>query len=75
MHVKSIMRENVVILLTTEAIDSISHIHRRMPLLSNEPVFKNWNLNQVIIDINTYEVSREVSYASNNSAELIKPIF
>ena len=74
MYVKSIMRENVVILLTTEAIDSISHIHNRMPLLSNEPVFRNWNLNQVIIDINTYEVSRKVSYASNNSAELIKPI-
>ena len=73
-YVKSIMRENVVILLTTEAIVSISHIHNRMPLLSNEPVFRNWNLNQVNIDINTYEVSRKVSYASNNSAELIKPI-
>ena len=73
-YVKSIMRENVVILLTTEAIDSISHIHNRMPLLSNEPVFRNWNLNQVNIDINTYEVSREVSYAGNNSPELIKPI-
>jgi putative SOS response-associated peptidase YedK len=68
------MIENVVILLTTEEIDSISHIHNRKPILSNEPVFRNWNLNQVIIDINTYEVSREVSYASNNSAELIKPI-
>ena len=45
-----------------------------MPLLSNEPVFRNWNLNQVNIDINTYEVSREVSYAGNNSAELIKPL-
>ena len=45
-----------------------------MPLLSNEPVFRSWNLNQVNIDINTYEVSKEVSYAGNNSAELIKPI-
>ena len=63
MYVKSIMRENIVILLTTVAIDSISHIHNRMPLLSNEPVFRKWNLNQVNIDINTYEVSREVSYA------------
>jgi len=68
------MRENVVILLTTEAIDSISHIHNRMPLLSNEPVFRNWNLNQVNIAINSYEVSREVSYAGNNNPELIKPI-
>jgi putative SOS response-associated peptidase YedK len=68
------MRENVVILLTTEAIDGISHIHSRMPLLSNEPVFRNWNLNQVNIEINTYEVSREVSYVGNNSPELIKPI-
>ena len=74
MYVKSIMRDNIVILLTTEAIDSISHIHNRMPLLSNEPVFRNWNLNQVNIDINTYEVSREVSYAGNNSPELIKPL-
>jgi len=74
LYVKSIMRENVVVLLTTEAIDSISHIHNRMPLLSIEPVFRNWNLNQVNMDINTYEVSREVSYAGNNSLELIKPI-
>lgn len=73
-YVKSIMMENVVILLTTEAILSISHIHKRMPLLSNEPAFRNWNLNQVNIDINSYEVSREVNYAGNNSPELIKPI-
>ena len=74
MYVKSIMRENVVILLTTEAIDSISHIHNRMPLLSNEPIFKNWNLYPVSIDINVYEVSRKVSYTSNNSPELIKSL-
>ena len=74
MYVKSIMKENTVILLTTEAIDSISHIHNRMPLLSNDPVFKNWNLNAVSIDINVYEVSREVSYTVNNSPELIKPL-
>ena len=74
MYVKSIMMENVVVLLTTEAIDSISHIHKRMPLISNEPVFRKWNLNLVNIDINTYEVSRDVSYAGNNFSELIKPI-
>ena len=72
--IKSIMKENSVILLTTEAIDSISHIHNRMPLLSNEPIFKNWNLYPVSIDINVYEVSRKVSYTSNNSPELIKPL-
>ena len=75
MYVKSIMRENVVILLTTEASNRISHIHKRMPLLSNEPVFRNWNLNQINIYINTYEVSREVGNVGNNSPELIKPIF
>ena len=74
MYVKSIMMENAVILLTTEAFDSISHIHKRMPLLSYKPVFRNWNLNQVNIDINKYEVSREVSNVGNNSPELIKPI-
>ena len=73
-YVKSIMRDNKVILLTTEAFESISYIHNRMPLLSNEPIFKNWNLNQVNIHINTYEVSREVSYAGNNTADLIKPV-
>ena len=36
--------------------------------------FRNWNLNQLNIDINTYEVSGEVSYAGNNNPELIKPI-
>ena len=45
-----------------------------MSLLSNEPVFRSWNLNQVNIEINSYEVSKEVSFAGNNSAELIKPI-
>ena len=73
-YVKSIMKNNIVILLTTDAIESISHIHNRMPLLSNEPVFRNWNLNQSNIEINAYEVSREVSYIYNNSPELIKPI-
>lgn len=73
-YVKSIMKENSVILLTTEAIDSLSHIHNRMPLLSNEPIFKNWNLYPISIEINVYEVSRKVSYTSNNSPELIKPL-
>ena len=49
MYVKSIMRENVVILLTTEAIDSISHIHSRMPLLSNEPFFKTGILIRLLL--------------------------
>ena len=75
MYVKSIMKQNSVILLTTQATDPISYIHNRMPLLNNEPVFKNWNLNPVIIDINFYEVSREVNNAGNNSSELIKPLF
>ena len=74
MYVKSIMKENSVILLTTEAFDSISHIHNRMPLLSNKPIFKNWNLHPVSIEINVYEVSREVSFTDNNSPELIKPL-
>ena len=73
MYVKSIMKQNSVILLTTQSTDPISLIHNRMPLLNIEPVFKNWNLNPVSIDINFYEVSREVSYAGNNSSELIKP--
>ena len=38
MYVKSIMRENIVILLTTEAIDSISHIFTIECHLSSEPV-------------------------------------
>ena len=74
MYVKSIMRENVVILLTTGATDNLSHIHLRMPLLTNELTFHNWNLNQVNMDIKAYEVSKEVSYATNDGANLIKPI-
>ena len=74
MYVKSIMRENVVILLTTAATDNLSHIHHRMPLLTNELTFHNWNLNQVNMDIKAYEVGKEVSYATNDGANLIKPI-
>ena len=74
MYVKSIMRENVVILLTTAATDNLSHIHHRMPLLTNELTFHNWNLNQVNIDIKAYEVSKEVSYAINDNSDLIEPV-
>lgn len=72
-YVKSIMRENIVILLTTAATDNLSHIHHRMPLLSSELTFHNWNLNQVNMDIKAYEVSKEVSYAINDGKDLIKP--
>ena len=74
MYVKSIMRENVVILLTTAATNNLSHIHHRMPLLTNELTFHNWNLNQLNMDIKAYEVGKEVSYAINDGANLIKPI-
>ena len=73
-YIKSIMRENIVILLTTAASENISHIHHRMPLLTNEVTFHNWNLNQVNIPIKTYEVSRKVSFAGNDGANLIKPL-
>jgi len=74
-YVKSIMRESTVILLTTQAMSNLSHIHDRMPLLTNELSFHNWNLNQVDIDIKSYEVSREISYAANDGADLIKPLY
>lgn len=73
-YVKSIMCENVVILLTTEATESICHIHHRMPLLSNELTFHNWNLNQLNMDIKAFEVSKEVSYTTNDGANLIKSL-
>ena len=74
MYVKSIMRENVVILITTAAVDNLSHIHHRMPLLTNELTFHNWNLNQVNMYIKAYEVSKLVNYAGNDGSDLIEPV-
>ncbi len=74
-YVKSIMKDNIVILLTKDATESISHIHKRMPLLNDEPIFTSWNLKQANIKINYYEVSREVNYVGSNNSKLINPIF
>ena len=74
LYVKSIKKENTVILLTTSAIDTISQIHHRMPLLSNEPSFTKWNLFPKEIVIKAHKVSNKVNFASNNNKVLIEPI-
>ena len=73
-YVKSIIKDESLILLTTKAIDNISHIHHRMPLIVNEPNFMNWNLNRVDMNVDFYPVSKKVNYALNEGKELITPV-
>ena len=73
-YIKSIVKEDSIILLTTKASDNIAHIHHRMPLIVNEPNFMNWNLNRVDMNVDFYPVSKKVNYALNEGNELIKPV-
>ena len=73
-YVKSIVKEDSIILLTTKASENISHIHNRMPLIVKEPDFNIWNLNQVDLDVSYYQVSKKVNYALNDGKELIHKV-
>ena len=74
LYVKSIMKDNTVVLLTTPAMENIAGIHHRMPLLNLEPTFKHWNLHQTEIAIHTHPISAKVNAVSNDGPELIAPI-
>ena len=74
MYVKSIVKDNSLILLTTKAIENISHIHHRMPLIVNEPNFMNWNLNRIYMNVNLYPINNKVNYSLNEGKKIIKKI-
>jgi putative SOS response-associated peptidase YedK len=73
-YIKSIVKEDSIILLTTKASDNIAHIHHRMPLIVKEPDFNIWNLNQVDLNVSYYPVSKKVNYALNDGKELIDKV-
>ena len=73
-YIKSIVKEDSIILLTTKASDNIAHIHHRMPLIVKEPDFNIWNLNQIDLDVSYYPVSKKVNYALNDGKELIDKV-
>ena len=74
LYIKSIVKEDSIILLTTKASENIAHIHHRMPLIVKEPDFNIWNLNQVDLHVSYYPVSKKVNYALNDGQELIDKV-
>lgn len=73
-YIKSIIKENTIILLTTSASENISHIHHRMPLIVKEPDFNSWDLSRTDLNVSYYPVSKKVNYALNDGKDLISRI-
>ena len=61
-------------MITTEAYDSISHIHNRMPLMDSEINWGSFNKDINEIEIDFYPVSTQVNFSKNDSDSLIEPL-
>ena len=77
---------NKFAIITTEAINPISHIHNRMPVILNSGDYEKWlngNGLEVLkksgtqndLDLQFYKVSPEVGNINNDSRELLKEYY
>ena len=78
-------KPNKFAIITTAAVDSISHIHNRMPVILNPRDYESWlngneNGLEIIkksgghndLDLHFYKVAPEVGNINNDSRELLK---
>jgi len=75
-------------IITTQASESFSEIHHRMPVILNSEIYEPWldsqNLDldelknilkrEIITELVSYPVSKQVNSASNNNPACIEPI-
>ena len=75
-------------IITTQASESFSEIHHRMPVILNSEIYEPWldsqnqdidelkNIlkNDIITELVSYPVSKQVNSASNNNHACIEPI-
>ena len=74
LFVKSIIKDDCVVLITTQANDNIIHIHKRMPLMDSEINWSSFNKDINNIEIDCYPVSTQVNFSKNDNKSLIEPL-
>jgi len=74
LFIKTLIKEDCAVLITTQANDNINHIHNRMPLMDSEINWKTFNkdVNDLFIDF--YPVSTRVNNSRNDDSSLIDQI-
>ena len=74
LFVKSLIKDDCVVLMTTQANDNIAHIHNRMPLLDTELNWSTFNKDVNDLSIDFYPVSTRVNNSRNDDSSLIDQI-
>tara|TARA_B100001057_G_scaffold117401_1_gene116008 strand:- start:2582 stop:3148 length:567 start_codon:yes stop_codon:yes gene_type:complete len=74
LFIKTLIKDDCAVLITTNAYGNISHIHNRMPLMDSEINWGSFNRDENDIDIDYYPVSTLVNYSKNDDRSLIEPL-
>jgi putative SOS response-associated peptidase YedK len=74
LFIKTLIKDDCAVLITTQANDNITHIHNRMPLMDSEINWSSFNKDINDIDIDFYPVSTQVNYSKNDDKSLIEPL-
>ena len=71
LFIKTLIKDDCAVLITTEAYDNISHIHNRMPLMDSKINWDSFNKDINDVEIDFYPVSRRVNNSRNDDSSLI----
>ena len=74
LYLKTLIKDECAVLITTKANDNIAHIHNRMPLLDSELNWSSFNKDANDIKIDFYPVSTKVNHSKNDDKSLIEPL-
>ena len=74
LFIKTLIKYDCAVLITTKANDNIAHIHNRMPLMDSEIDWSSFNKEINDIEIDFYPVSTQVNYSKNDDKSLIEPL-
>ena len=74
LFIKTLIKDDCAVLITTKAYDNITHIHNRMPLMDSEIDWSSFNKEINDIEIDFYPVSTQVNYSKNDDKSLIEPL-
>ena len=74
LYVKTLIKDDCAVLITTKADKNINHIHNRMPLLDFEINWSSFNKDINDIKIDFYPVSTQVNFSKNDNKSLIEPL-
>jgi putative SOS response-associated peptidase YedK len=74
LFIKTLIKDECAVLITTKANNNLNHIHDRMPLIDSEINWKNFDNDTNTIEIDFYPVSNKVNYSKNDNESLIEPL-